>query len=279
MCTAGRPGRYHHHGRRLIAPRARPVVDRLDLAANFRPASVTMAYAMRGKPESLASQPIIPVLPQGPVYCIDVECAATGTGHNDREMIQIGLVDSNETVLCNLYVTPDKAVVSYLTPLTGINAELIAQYGMPKVQALAALKACLPPNAIIVGQNISTDIKWLELQEGRDFGSLVDLVGLFRTWNERYKSFSYFGLEHEVSMLLGINDAGQAHNAVTDAIKSMRLFNLYLSLQADPASMEAVRRKLLSQQPAPSFARLNPTFEGVCMGNRKTCQCGSPFFS
>ena len=59
----------------------------------------------------------------------------------------------------------------------------------------------------------------------------------------------------------------------------MRLFNLYLSLQADPASMEAVRRKLLSQQPAPSFARLNPTFEGVCMGNRKTCQCGSPFFS
>lgn len=59
----------------------------------------------------------------------------------------------------------------------------------------------------------------------------------------------------------------------------MRLFKLYMSLQADPAAMEAARRKLLSRPPAPSFARLNPTFEGCCMGNRRTCKCGAPFFS
>ena len=75
-----------------------------------------MAHA---RPVSLAEQPILQVSPAGPVYCIDVECAATGTGHNDREMIQIGLVDAAENVLCNLYVTPESAVVSYLTPLTG----------------------------------------------------------------------------------------------------------------------------------------------------------------
>ena len=31
--------------------------------------------------------------------------------------------------------------------------------------------------------------------------------------------------------------------------------------------------------PAPSFAKRNPSFEGVCMGNRKTCTCGAAFFS
>lgn len=102
---------------------------------------------------------------------------------------------------------------------TGITADMIAQYGMPRDQALAALRACLPRNAVVVGQNISTDIKWLQLREGQDYASLVDLVGLFRAWNEKYSSYTYFGLEHETSMLLGIDDAGQAHNAVTDAIK------------------------------------------------------------
>ena len=29
----------------------------------------------------------------------------------------------------------------------------------------------------------------------------------------------------------------------------------------------------------PSFAVQNPTFDGVCQGNRKTCKCGQPFFS
>ena len=29
----------------------------------------------------------------------------------------------------------------------------------------------------------------------------------------------------------------------------------------------------------PSFAKLHPEYDGVCMGNRKTCKCGAPFFS
>ncbi len=34
---------------------------------------------------------------------------------------------------------------------------------------------------------------------------------------------------------------------------------------------------LLAAEPTESFAKRNPTFEGVCMGNRKTCRCGAPF--
>jgi hypothetical protein len=71
---------------------------------------------------------------------IDVECVATGLRHNDRAVAQIALVDQArpcrapavrvplltprpptqfEQPLLNLYVRPEEAVVSYLTPLTG----------------------------------------------------------------------------------------------------------------------------------------------------------------
>lgn len=39
---------------------------------------------------------------------------------------------------------------------------------------------------MLVGQNVSHDTKWLEMQEGRDYRSIVDLGGLFRAWNTRY---------------------------------------------------------------------------------------------
>ena len=65
--------------------------------------------------------------------------------------------------------------------------------------------------------------------------------------------------------------------AVGDALKSIRLFKLYQSLQADQQQWQAAQHALLATPPAPSFARQNPSFEGVCMGNRKTCTCGAAF--
>ena len=70
----------------------------------------------------------------------------------------------------------------------------------------------------------------------------------------------------------------EPHNAVTDAIKSMRLFNLHNHLRGDAAQWAAAQAALLATQQTPSFARLNPSFEGCCMGNRKTCSCGGTFF-
>lgn len=89
--------------------------------------------------------------------------------HNSRTVGQISLVDEHERVLCNLFVRPEVPVVSYLTPLTGLTAQLLAQHGMPLAQAVAVLQQYLPPNAILVGQNIAKDVEWLGLKEGQHF--------------------------------------------------------------------------------------------------------------
>lgn len=219
--------------------------------------------------------------PRGPVFSVDVEAVATGPGHNDRSVAQISLVNQTENILVNVFVKQTVPVVSYLTPLTGLTEHMLETFGMELEDAIGVLRSNLPTNATIVGQNIRKDIEWLGLVEGKDYGSLIDLAGLYRIWNPKYKSLSVFGQDHVAKVLLGWEsaDGGGAHDAVKDAVKSIRLFNLYNTIQATPGAWEQASQALLASPPAPSFARENPTFEGVCMGNRKTCTCGNAFFS
>mmetsp|Transcript_22048 Transcript_22048/g.30631 ORF Transcript_22048/g.30631 Transcript_22048/m.30631 type:complete len:226 (+) Transcript_22048:160-837(+) len=220
----------------------------------------------------------IVTFPPGPYFSIDVECVATGTGHNARAIAQIALVDQNCNCILNIFVKSPKPVTSYLTPLTGVTDEILGQYGLEADQALSLLRQYLPRSACLVGQNIGKDVHWLGLQESRDFASLVDLAGLWRVKNPRYDSFTYFGLDHVATCLLGASNDGRAHDAVQDAIKSISLFNLFNQLQMRPDDLARAQQQLLAMPIRPSFAASNPTFEGVCMGNRKTCICGDPFF-
>ena len=128
-----------------------------------------------------------------------------------------------------------------------------------------------------MGQNIAQDVTWLGLQEGRDFKQLMDLTGLYRIFNPKYKTYSVFSQDHLAKILLSW-EVSPTHDAVGDAIKSVRLFNLYQQVHSQPQAWEKIQEKLLATEPEPSFAKKNPSFEGVCMGNRRTCTCGAPFF-
>ena len=94
-----------------------------------------------------------------------------------------------------------------------LTKEMIEERGVPMPQALALLRQCLPRNAVIVGQNISKDVQWLGLREGQDFAQMLDLTGLYRIWNERYKSFSVFGQDHLAKVLLGWETQAGGHDA------------------------------------------------------------------
>ena len=271
-------------------------------------------------PEAAASPPTAPPpivvdVPAGtPLYSIDVECVAPSVLHNDRMIASIALVDADAKQVLNLYIRPHQPVVSYLTPLTGITAELLDAHGVPLEEALATfltqphfshvshppfphmskklfflldkalatLRTHLPKNAWLVGQNILKDVQWLGLVEGVDFAAQVDLAALLRVFNPRFGSYTYFGQDHYVRAWLGEEAArgeGDSHDALADARCSMMLFQAYRRVQHDPKAVAAIGARALSTRARPSFAKLNPEFEGVCMGNRQTCKCGAPFFS
>eukprot|EP01043_Picozoa_sp_COSAG02_P028601 COSAG02_NODE_1742_length_11105_cov_11.079956_5_plen_332_part_00 len=111
--------------------------------------------------DAAATAPLLESAASGPVCCIDVECVATGTTHHDRSISQIALVDLADTVICDLYVIPEKPVVSYLTPLTGCNEKLLGERGTSLEQALETLRVNLArlkdetgSLVTLVGQNI-----------------------------------------------------------------------------------------------------------------------------
>jgi|TARA_Y100000994_G_scaffold244160_1_gene243550 RNA exonuclease 4 len=146
--------------------------------------------------------------------------------------------------------------------------------------AMVLVRRSLPSRtAILVGQNVSKDIEWLGLREGEDFKGVVDLCGVWRTWNPKFSTYSVFSQDHLVRRLLqGQLELNEKHCAEGDSVKSMKLFQLWRELHHAPEKLQREKEKLLEGTPEPSFAKRFPTFEGVCMGNRKTCTCGAPFF-
>ncbi len=134
-------------------------------------------------------------------FGLDVECVATGRRHDDRDVCIVAVVDQNEQVLLKKKVKPEKPVVSYLTPLTGVRAGDLDN--APTVASvIAEVKALLGPNAVLVGQSIKSDIKWLRLEQGVDYGRTIELSEMFKANNSRYGNFSFFSLAHEANTLL-----------------------------------------------------------------------------
>lgn len=212
-------------------------------------------------------------------YSIDVECVASGPCHNDRVVSQISLVRGDGVVLLDLYVKPNVPVISYITPLTGLTSEMLEERGVPLETALAELLRRLPRYATLVGQGIENDVRWLGLMQGVDFEGMLDLATLWSVWNPKFQSWSVFSQEHLSKVLLGENIAGGAHNAVDDAIKAVKLFRLHgqLMQMGGLGSIEEAKGRLLMHPVDPPFKKRFPVYEGVCMGDRRTCRCGAQF--
>ena len=130
----------------------------------------------------------------------------------------------------------------------------------------------------MVGQNVSKDIEWLGLREG-ETSKASSICAACGERGINLKTYSVFSQDHLVRRLLkGQLELSEKHCAEGDSVKSMKLFQLWRELHHEPDSLQREKEKLLEGAPEPSFAKRFPTFEGVCMGNRKTCTCGAPFF-
>lgn len=146
-----------------------------------------------------------------PFFSIDVECVATGYGScargindgcgnegrnkegvppfqfNDRSHRypgRVALVDSDGNVLADMVIRPPKdgaGVLSYLTPLTGLTAEIcLGKDAISLDDAVHAIRGILPKNGVLVGQAIDHDVEWLGLTAGKDFDRTVDISEIFR---------------------------------------------------------------------------------------------------
>ena len=84
-----------------------------------------------------------------------------------------------------------------------------------------------------MGQSILKDVQWLQLAEGVDYFSLIDLSALFRVWNQQRGEYTNFSQDHCAKVWIGVGERAH-HNAIEDAAISMSLFNAYRMVQWEP---------------------------------------------
>ncbi len=92
-----------------------------------------------------------------------MEYVATGIRHDARGVCSVAVVDGEEKTLLTKMVKPEKPVVSYFTPLTGVR-EGDLDNGEALSDVIAQVKAILGPDVILVGQNIQS-IDWNSSKE------------------------------------------------------------------------------------------------------------------
>ena len=163
---------------------------------------------------------------------IDVECVSTGPRHDARAVALVAVIDQDERVLLKKKVKPKEKVMSYLTPLTGIR-EGDLDDGEPLEKVVAEVKGLLGSDVVLVGQIVKSDVLWLQLREGKDYESTVELGDLFKTYNPRYERDNFFSLSHEANTLLRFTL--HAHDQVTDAKACILLFKKYYANSAMPS--------------------------------------------
>jgi len=117
----------------------------------------------------------LPDLPKGPIFSLCVGYVATGFKHTERTPAQIALVDEWGNIVRNIYIKPEKPVVSYLTPITCIYEQTIAKYGFQLQKSIDILKEALSADAVLVGHYPAPDIEVLGLKKGKHYRTILDL--------------------------------------------------------------------------------------------------------
>lgn len=59
---------------------------------------------------------------------------------------------------------------------------------------------------------------------------------------------------------------------------SIRLYNLYKTIEAQQEALNHAHMLLINTPVDSSFAKKYPVYDNVCMGMKKVCKCGAPFF-
>jgi DNA polymerase-3 subunit epsilon len=159
--------------------------------------------------------------------------------HNGSEIID---------EFCTL-INPEKNIPYFITGLTGINNELVAD--APKFFEVARKIVEITDNCIVVGHNVQFDYSFIQSefrQLGYEFNrSTLCTVKLSRKIIPGYKSYSLGKLCEQVG--IKINDR---HRAAGDAMATLRLFELLIS-----KNPEGENQILFSLKPEGKLKNLN----------------------
>ena len=209
------------------------------------------------------------------IYCIDVECVASGNTHEDFIPVSVAIVNHNCDLIYEQLITPSAPVYDYLTPLTGITSIDLSKT-KSLTQVVTEIRQLLPKTAKLIGQGICNDIEWLGLVEGVDFNSKEDISSLTACYNPKFRNTSVFSLDLAYSVVFGTSMRGSGiHLASEDAKATMKFYKHWKQLTQ--SQIASYNYQMIGTKPKPSFAKQhNYKYNGICLAGYmpQYCTCG-----
>lgn len=166
-----------------------------------------------------------PVTDMSPMFSLDCEMCMTG---DEFAVTRVSIVDEQESVLLDTFVKPEKKITNYLTRFSGVTPQIMAATSTTLKKVHKLMRKVLPDDAIICGQSLNIDLKYLQLIHPYviDTSVIYNLSGT-RSVKTGLKTLAarFLGQEIQASHKDG-------HCSIEDAVATLRLVQLKLSQSA-----------------------------------------------
>lgn len=163
-----------------------------------------------------------PVTNRSPMFGLDCEMCRTKFGNN--ELTRVSIVDENFHSVYESLVRPEYAITDYLTPWSGITAEMMAEVTKTLKQVQDEVCALLPSDAILVGQSLNCDLIAMKLMHPY----VIDTSCIFNLTGDRQRKSKLQQLAKDfLGVEIQMNTKG--HNSIEDSTASLKLTKLKLS--------------------------------------------------
>lgn len=162
-----------------------------------------------------------PVTATSPMFGIDCEMCLTNAG---SELTRISVVNEKHEVVYESLVKPYNDITDYLTRFSGITKSLLNNVEKRLQDVQEDLRAILPPDAILVGQSLNTDMHALKMMHPYiiDTSLLYNFTGE-RTRKPKLKTLAREFLKEDIQM------GKDGHCSTEDSLAALKLVQLKLS--------------------------------------------------
>ncbi|XP_075979055.1 RNA exonuclease 5 [Anticarsia gemmatalis] len=162
-----------------------------------------------------------PVTAKSPLFGVDCEMCLTSAG---SELTRVSVVNEKHEVVYESLVKPYNQITDYLTRFSGITKSLLDNVTKRLEDVQNDLRELLPPDAILVGQSLNTDMHALKMMHPYiiDTSLVFNFTGQ-RTRKPKLQTLAREFLNEKIQM------GNNGHCSTEDSLAALKLVQLKLS--------------------------------------------------